>query len=342
MRWLITGGCGFVGSNVADACLSRGYDVVILDNLSRVGSKQNLSWLRMRHGSNWRMVEGDIRNADLVTDLIQKYRPQIIAHLAGQVAMTTSLSNPRLDFEINALGSLNVLEAVRLHSPETIVLYSSTNKVYGDLEWIDYKETTTRYIAPDFPAGFDESLPLCFASPYGCSKGSADQYMLDYARIFGVRTIVFRHSSIYGGRQFATFDQGWVGWFCVQALETVRKRDHTFTIAGNGKQVRDVLHADDLVRLYVDCAPACIDVAAGQAFNIGGSMTQSLSILELLMHLEQMLSVQLHPRHLPPRASDQKVFVANNAKATRILGWVPQINTSTGLQQMLAWLEESL
>lgn len=342
MRWLITGGCGFLGSNVADACLSRGDEVVILDNLSRVGSEQNLRWLRARHGADWRMVEGDIRNADLVAAVIQEHQPRAIAHLAGQVAMTTSLANPRLDFEVNALGALNVLEAARLHSPETIVLYSSTNKVYGDLEWVRYEETPTRYVAPDFPDGFDESLPLCFASPYGCSKGSADQYMLDYARMFGVRAIVFRHSSMYGGRQYATFDQGWLGWFCMQALRTVQHPDHTFTIAGNGKQVRDVLHADDLVRLYVERAPAHADAAAGQVFNIGGGMAQSLSILELLARLEQMLDVALRPQRLAPRASDQKIFVADNGKAARLLGWAPHVTADAGLQRMLTWLKEGL
>ncbi|MCS6773582.1 MAG: GDP-mannose 4,6-dehydratase [Thermoflexales bacterium] len=341
MRWLITGGCGFLGSNLADAVLARGDEAVILDNLSRMGSEQNLRWLRMRHGTEWRMVEGDVREADLVARLVQECKPDVIAHLAGQVAMTTSLSNPRLDFEVNALGTLNVLEAVRCFSPETIVLYSSTNKVYGSLEWIRYEETPTRYTAPDFPNGFDERLPLSFESPYGCSKGSADQYMLDYARMFGLRTVVFRHSSMYGGQQYATFDQGWVGWFCLQALRTVQQPDHSFTVAGNGKQVRDVLHVSDLVRLY-QAVPSHIEAAAGQAFNIGGGMGQSLSILELLANLEQILHVALRPQHLMPRASDQKVFVADNTKATQYLGWVPRVGCAEGIQQMVDWLKEVL
>jgi CDP-paratose 2-epimerase len=341
VRWLITGGCGFLGANIADACLGRGQDVCILDNLSRTGSEQNLNWLRARHGCEWRMVQGDIRDASLVNEVIKTYRPDVIAHLAGQVAMTTSLANPRLDFEINALGSLNVLEAVRIHSPETIILYSSTNKVYGNLEWIRYEEHETRYIAPDFPDGFDESLPLSFESPYGCSKGCADQYMLDYARIFGLRTVVFRHSSMYGSRQYATFDQGWIGWFCMQALQAAKKGgEHDFTIAGNGKQVRDVLHVEDLIRLYTEHAPKHIAVAAGQVFNIGGGMARSLSILELLAYLEQLLHIELKPRHLPPRVRDQKVFVANNAKASQLLKWTPQINADKGIEEMIAWLHE--
>jgi len=341
MRWLITGGCGFLGCNIADACLRRGDDVCVLDNLSRVGSEQNLEWLCARHGREWRMVKGDVRDASLVAEVVKTHRPDVIAHLAGQVAMTTSLANPRLDFEINALGSFNVLEAVRLHWPEAIIIYSSTNKVYGNLEWVRYEELATRYVAPDFPDGFNESLPLCFESPYGCSKGCADQYMLDYAHMFGLRTVVFRHSSMYGGRQYATFDQGWIGWFCMQALQTATKgSEHDFTVAGNGKQVRDVLHVDDLVRLYTEHTPAHIAVAAGQVFNIGGGMAHSLSILELLAYLEQLLDVQLKPRHLPPRASDQKVFVANNAKANDLLEWMPQISASRGIKQMVAWLRE--
>ncbi len=340
MRWLITGGCGFLGANVADHCLARGEEVVVLDNLSRVGSSQNLDWLRARHGQDWRMVQEDIRNTDGVAHLIAEVKPDAIIHLAGQVAMTTSLANPRLDFEINALGSLNVLEAVRLKSCESIVLYSSTNKVYGDLEWVHYVETPTRYVTPDYPNGFDESLPLSFESPYGCSKGCADQYMLDYARMFGIRTVVFRHSSMYGGRQFATYDQGWVGWFCLQALQTARSpAEHSFTISGNGKQVRDVLHVDDLVWLYLDCTVPHIDQAAGQVFNIGGGMEQSLSLLELLQFLENTLEIALNPQRLPPRASDQKVFVADIAKARRLLSWTPRVSAQEGIVNMLAWLQ---
>jgi CDP-paratose 2-epimerase len=341
MTWLITGGCGFVGSNLAEALLSRGDDVVVLDNLSRTGSRDNLAWLRTRHGSDWRFVELDVRDAPAIEQLIAEVRPVAIAHLAGQVAMTTSLQQPRLDFEINALGTLNILEAVRQHAPATMVMYSSTNKVYGDLEWVRYDETDTRYIAPDYPAGFDESLPLSFHSPYGCSKGTADQYMLDYARMFDLTTVVFRHSSMYGGRQFATYDQGWIGWFCQQALAVRRQPDREpFTISGNGKQVRDVLHADDIVALY--CAAAAQrEAARGHAFNIGGGMAQSLSLLELFHLLECEVNVPLAYRRLPPRPSDQKVFVADVATAQRALGWQPRVSAADGLKRTLAWLEDS-
>ena len=212
MKYLITGGCGFLGSNLASEVLKRGEKLIIVDNLSRIGSADNLIWLKKQ--GDFRFIHADIRNANDVTRVISEVKPDVIFHLAGQVAMTTSISDPRMDFEINALGTLNVLEAVRQHVPEAIVIYSSTNKVYGDLEWVKYEEIDTRYITPYYPKGFDENTPLDFRSPYGCSKGAADQYMLDYARMFDLRTVVFRHSSMYGGRQFATYDQGWIGWFC--------------------------------------------------------------------------------------------------------------------------------
>lgn len=342
MRWLITGGCGFLGANLADRCLARDDEIIVLDNLSRAGADQNLTWLRTHHGAAWRMVQGDVRDADHIAALMAETKPDAVAHLSGQVAMTSSLANPRLDFETNALGTLNVLEAVRLHHPKAIVFYSSTNKVYGDLEWVRFEEQATRYTTPDFPAGFDEHTPLSFASPYGCSKGCADQYMLDYARMYGIRTVVFRHSSMYGGRQFATFDQGWIGWFCMQALATMRNPDHRFTIAGNGKQVRDVLHVDDLLALYLHCAISHIDRSSGEVFNIGGGMAQSLSLLELLAWLEAHVGVTLNFDRLPPRSSDQKVFVANNAKAAHRLGWQPRVGAAEGIQRMLDWLQTGM
>lgn len=344
MTWLITGGCGFVGSNLADAILGQSEDVVILDNLSRTGSRENLAWLRRNHGAEWRFVETDIRDTDCVTRLVKELQPFAIAHLAGQVAMTTSLQNPRLDFEINVLGSLNVLEAVRLHTPESIVLYSSTNKVYGDLKWVRYEETGTRYVAPEFPNGFDESFPLEFHSPYGCSKGAADQYMLDYARMFGLRTVVFRHSSMYGGRQFATYDQGWIGWFCQKAIEAKRcdsqgKDLERFTISGNGKQVRDALHVEDIIQLYIT-ASKHIELINGIAFNIGGGTENSVSLLELFGILNSLLGLKLEYSTSPWRSSDQKVFIADIARATQHIGWKPQIDLETGLDAMLKWSQE--
>ena len=342
MKWLITGGCGFVGTNLANSLLKSGDEVIILDNLSRVGAHDNLAWLREGHGTDWRFVEEDIRNAEGVANLVKELRPDALAHLAGQVAMTTSLQNPRLDFEINTLGSLNVLEAVRLNSPETVVLYSSTNKVYGDLAWVRYEETATRYVAPDFPNGFDESIPLDFHSPYGCSKGAADQYMLDYARMFGLRTVVFRHSSMYGGRQFATYDQGWIGWFCQKAVETKRAQEMgleppVFTISGNGKQVRDVLHADDLVRVYTMAAAEC-ERTAGRVYNIGGGTPGSLSLVELFEMLEQLTGNLMRFERIAWRTRDQKAFVADYSKAKIDFGWHAQVSVAEGLQHTLQWV----
>jgi CDP-paratose 2-epimerase len=218
------------------------------------------------------------------------------------------------------------------------VVYSSTNKVYGDLAQYTYRETETRYECIDKPNGFDEITPLEFHSPYGCSKGAADQYMLDYARIFGLKTVVFRHSSMYGGRQFSTYDQGWVGWFCQKAIGTRNGTiDMPFTISGSGKQVRDVLHAEDMKRLYF-AAHANIDREKGQVFNIGGGMANSLSLLELFSLLEEITGVELNYTKLPVRESDQKVFVADITKAKDVLGWEPEVVPSQGISQMIEWI----
>jgi CDP-paratose 2-epimerase len=338
MTWLITGGCGFVGTNLVDALLARGWDVVILDNLSRVGSKRNLAWLRSRHG-DFRFVQVDIRDAEGVARLVREVRPRVVAHLAGQVAMTKSIEDPRLDFEVNALGTLNVLEAVRLHSPDSIVLYSSTNKVYGSLEHLRYEETETRYVLPDYPDGLDENLPLDGHSPYACSKLAADQYVRDYHRTYGIRTVVFRHSSMYGGRQFPTYDQGWIGWFCLKALEQGGSNERPFAIHGNGKQVRDVLHADDLIRVYL-AAVERIDRAAGQVYNIGGGVENSLSLLELFSELERLTGHKIRFTPLEWRPADQKVFIADFRKAVQDLSWKPLVNKQEGLLHMLQWARE--
>jgi CDP-paratose 2-epimerase len=336
MKWFITGGCGFVGSNLTDALLTMGDEVIILDDLSRVGSRDNLSWLHSRHGVEWRFIEDDIRDTDVVSQNIQDTKPDVLAHLAGQVAMTTSLHNPRFDFEVNVLGTINVLEAVRTFSSETIVLYSSTNKVYGELAWVDYEEHETRYVAPHYPNGFDETIPLNFHSPYGCSKGAADQYMLDYARMFDLRTVVFRHSSMYGGRQFATYDQGWIGWFCLKALEMADSDAQPFTISGNGKQVRDVLHATDLVAVYLK-AIEHIHRASGHVYNIGGGPENSLSLLELFALLERLTGNTMRFVHIEERAGDQKVFVACIGKAAQMIKWKPQFHIKNGIKEMVEW-----
>lgn len=336
MKLLITGGCGFLGSNLAAYAMAQGMEPIVFDNLSRFGSADNLAWLRQQ--GIFRFVHGDIRNRNDVVRLVADLCPDAVFHLAGQVAMSTSIVNPYMDFEVNALGSLNLLEAIRQHAPDAAILYSSTNKVYGDLEQYRYQETATRYECVDYPHGFDESVPLEFHSPYGCSKGAADQYMLDYARIFGLKTVVFRHSSMYGGRQFATYDQGWVGWFCQQAVAIKRgELQAPFTVSGTGKQVRDVLHAEDMNRLYF-AALAHLDQARGQVFNVGGGRENSLSLLELFNLLEKNLGIEMSYRRLPVRASDQRVFVADVTRASRLLGWAPEVNAERGVAAMVEWV----
>lgn len=336
MKLVITGGCGFLGSNLASDAIARGDELVVFDNLYRNGSRDNLVWLQGQ--GRFSFEHGDIRNQNDITRVIQAFKPDAVFHLAGQVAMTTSIANPRMDFEVNVMGTHNLLEAVRQHCPSAIVVYSSTNKVYGDLEQYTYEETQTRYRCVEQPKGFDERSQLDFHSPYGCSKGAADQYMLDYARIFGLKTVVFRHSSMYGGRQFATYDQGWVGWFCQKAVETSRGQLHEpFTISGTGKQVRDVLHADDMKRLYT-AAVNNIEKAKGKAFNIGGGIENSLSLLELFSMLEAQLNIKLNYTRLPVRESDQRVFVADIGKAKQLLNWEPAVSAEEGVSRMVDWV----
>lgn len=335
MKLLITGGCGFLGSNLAADAMARGDELVVFDSLYRNGSRDNLAWLQSK--GRFRFEYGDIRNQNDITRVTQEFKPDVIFHLAGQVAMTISIANPRMDFEVNAIGTHNLLEAVRQHVPNATVIYSSTNKVYGDLEQYAYRETDTRYECIEHPIGFDENTELDFHSPYGCSKGAADQYMLDYARIFGLKTVVFRHSSMYGGRQFATYDQGWVGWFCQKAVEAKKgTQKEPFTISGTGKQVRDVLHADDMKRLY-SAAIANIETAKGQAFNVGGGIENSLSLLELFSLLQEFAGVDLNYTKLPVRESDQRVFVADIAKAEKELGWRPEVSSREGVKRMFDW-----
>ena len=338
MKLLINGGCGFLGSNLASHGIKMGYDVTIFDNLSRIGSSGNLEWLRTL--GEFKYIHGDTRNKNDVETVIKEGQFDAVFHLAGQVAMTTSIANPYKDFESNTLGAVNLLDSVRKYSPDTAVFFSSTNKVYGDLEQYTYDETDTRYVCCEFPNGFDESVPLDFRSPYGCSKGAADQYMLDYYRIFGIKTTVFRHSSMYGSRQFATYDQGWIGWFVEKALERYNNPScEPFTISGNGKQVRDILHADDMISLYYT-ALENVDKVCGQAYNIGGTMAQSLSLLELFLMLEELLGINLSYTQLPPRSSDQKVFVADITKINKAIGWSPKVSAHDGVSAMCDWVKE--
>lgn len=342
---LVTGGCGFLGSNIAAHFLKQGSKVVVIDALFREGGSLNLEWLRSLDTSGqFHFIQGDLADEYIVQSVFQEHGSfDYICHLGGQVAMTTSLSDPRRDLNTNVVGTFNVLEAARAHCPNALIAYSSTNKVYGDLEDYDYHEGETRYSVIERPNGFDEQTPLDFASPYGCSKGSADQYVRDWYRNYGLKTVVFRHSSIYGGRQFSTFDQGWIGWFCKNAqaqADAIKNgaQPPEFTISGSGKQVRDVIHAEDLIALY-QSAYTHREQAAGEIFNIGGGVENSLSLLELFEILRSKLDLKnpLAFKKLPPRQSDQKWFVADINKAAEILAWKPQVTASQGLDRMLEW-----
>lgn len=338
--FLITGGCGFVGSNIAAKLLQAGERVILVDNLSRTGSPENLQWLKTLGSPEFEQL--DVGEPMMLSDAIKRAAPDVVFHLAGQVAMTTSLQSPFADFRTNVVGTLNLLEAVRLHSPGTVVVYSSSNKVYGALQGVSLVEEESRYSAPDYPKGLSEKLPLDFRTPYGCSKGAADQYVLEYARTFGLKTAVFRHSTIYGSRQRSTFDQGWVGWFCMQALEQASGGvGDSFTISGDGKQVRDMLHVDDAVSCYLQAASS-IEKIKGQAFNIGGGAANSSSLLELFELLENELRVSLRYRKLDWRHEDQKYFVADNTKIRSAIGWGPTVTKKEGVLNTLEWIRSCL
>ena len=349
MKLLITGGCGFLGSNLASFYLQKEAEVVVLDALFRRGSSANLAWLDNQAAPGlFHFIQADLADKDAVFAVFRRHAPfDYICHVGGQVAMTTSLQDPERDLQTNVLGTFNVLEAARSLSPDALIAYSSTNKVYGDLEWLRHDETATRYKQPDHPIGLDEALALDFSTPYGCSKGAADQYVRDWARVYGLKTVVFRHSSIYGGRQFASFDQGWVGWFCQKAIEQKicwqnGGSPEPFSIAGTGKQVRDVLHADDLINLY-NLAFEHRDQLTGEIFNIGGGVANSLSLLELFDVLSDLLGIPpLAYKLTPRRSSDQDCFIANINKAARILDWTPLISYKSGIAKMLEWTEENL
>ena len=345
--WIVTGGCGFLGSNLTANLLADGIGVVVVDSLRRHGATHNLLWLHQcatQAGSGrLTFVSADVRNRTDIDKLFDVHGTHVeaVAHLAGQVAMTTSIESPRYDFEVNVMGAINVLEAIRTYCPEAVALFSSTNKVYGDLTQLKHVETELRWTLRDFPAGLPESCGLSFHSPYGCSKGAADQYFLDYHRMFGLRTVVFRHSSMYGGRQFSTFDQGWVGWFCQEFLRQKREvsmagKCAPFTISGDGKQVRDLLWIDDAVACYRQAVQT--PKAVGQVFNIGGGMDNSLSLLELFKLLQASLDHVPVFTRVAERASDQRVFVANGLLAQTLLGWGPTVSAREGVGRMLAWL----
>jgi CDP-paratose 2-epimerase len=333
--WIITGGSGFIGCHAADRLHRLGDKVVLVDNLSRRGASDNLAWLRSRGvGLGDSFIKADVRDPAAINAVLSLHPDaDVVLHLAAQVAVTTSVSDPRDDFEVNALGTFNVLEAVRtVAKGRPAVLYASTNKVYGNLEHVHVVERDGRYAYEDRPFGVDESEPLDFHSPYGCSKGAGDQYVRDYARIYGLKTVSFRQSCIYGTRQFGIEDQGWVAWFCVAAVT-----GKPFTIYGDGKQIRDTLWVDDLINAYI-AAVDRIDVASGRVFNVGGGPSNTLSLLELVDTLSLALGRPLNPPFSDWRPGDQRVFVADVREAQRVLDWRPKMSTSEGVSTLLGWV----
>jgi len=335
-KWVITGGTGFIGCHASARLHAAGHQVVVVDNLSRKGAEANLAWLQGQGITNF--VKADIRDPGAMSRLMEEHADaDVVLHLAGQVAVTTSVVDPRGDFEANALGTFNVLEAVRAAAKgRPAVFYSSTNKVYGNLEHVEVVERNGRYAYADRPLGVNEEERLDFHSPYGCSKGTGDQYVRDYARIYGLKTVVFRQSCIYGTRQFGIEDQGWIAWFSIAA--TLGKR---FSIYGDGKQIRDALWVDDLVALY-QRAWERIDVARGDVFNVGGGPENTLSLLELVAEIERATGRTLNPGFADWRPGDQRVFVADIRKAKERLGWAPTVSTTEGIKRLLEWVRENL
>ncbi len=334
MHYLITGGAGFIGSNYVYRLLARGERVTVYDNLSRPGADVNLAWLRKTFGHDtFTFVRGDVRDAALLTATAA--RADVIVHLAAQVAVTTSVDHPRQDFEINALGTFNVLEAARLSGRAPIILYASTNKVYGGMEEVIIEEQETRYTYRDFPHGIPETYPLDFHSPYGCSKGTGDQYVRDYARIYNLPTVVFRQSCIYGPRQFGVEDQGWVAWFIIAAVT-----GRPITIYGDGKQVRDLLYVDDLLDAY-DAAIAHIEQARGKVYNIGGGPANQLSVWhEFAPILERLLGHPISVSWGDWRPGDQRIYVSDIRRAIRELEWQPRVSVQEGIRRLYAWVVE--
>lgn len=324
---LITGGCGFIGTNIAARHIQAGDDVAVADSLVRPGTVFNLEYLRSLGEVFY--VPLDLRNRSDVFDLIRDHHFDAVYHMAAQVAVTTSIVRPEVDFDTNALGTFNLLEALRRFEPETRLVYASTNKVYGEMPGVPIvlNHKTNRYEYAD-RQGIDEGQPLSFATPYGCSKGAADQYVLEYARQYAMNTVVFRQSCIYGPRQFGLEDQGWVAWLTIRAI--ARK---PITIYGDGRQVRDVLYVDDLVDAY-DLALDHIGTTRGKAYNIGGGPGNTLSLLELLDILK---ADEPEVKYAIWRSGDQRVFICDVSRAKKDFGWEPRTSPERGTTKLYNW-----
>jgi CDP-paratose 2-epimerase len=334
-QYLITGGAGFIGSNYVSRLLKRGEAVTIFDNLSRSGAEKNILWLQDTYGKGaFDLIQGDVRDADAIRKAAAT--AEVIVHLAAQVAVTTSVVNPREDFEINATGTFNVMEAARQANNQPVVIYASTNKVYGGMEEVEIVEKEEYYDYKDLPQGVSEEQPLDFHSPYGCSKGSGDQYVRDYHRIYGIPSVVLRQSCIYGPRQFGIEDQGWVAWFVIAAV-----LGKPITIYGDGKQVRDVLYVEDLLNAY-DAAIQHIDQAAGRVYNIGGGRKFTLSIWKQFgPMLEELLGKKIEVAYDEWRPGDQLVYVSDIRKAQKELKWIPRMDVELGVRTLFDWVSEN-
>ena len=331
---LVIGGAGFIGCNVAEFYAKKGNPVILFDNLSRDKTDKNVQWLHETFPENITFIQGDIcKDRDRLGQLMEEV--DVVFHLAGQVAVVTSVKNPLDDCYNNLLGTVHVLEAIRNSKRRPILLFSSTNKVYGELEDVPVKELETRYEYDGLPLGVSEKQQLNFHSPYGCSKGGADQYVRDYARIYGLRTVVFRQSCIYGYRQFGAEEQGWIAWFIIA---TVLQKP--ITIFGDGKQMRDILFVEDLCEAY-DTAIKNIETTSGKIYNIGGGQKNTLSILELLKILENIFGKEIPVKFADWRPGDQKAFVCNIQKAQNEFGWQPKTMPAEGIKKLAEWVKEN-
>jgi len=338
MRVLITGGAGFVGSNTADTLLKKGYEVTILDNLSRKGTEKNLEWLKNNH-KDLEFMKADVRDFDVMKSACMD--KDLIFHLAAQVAVTTSIKNPKDDFDINALGTFNVLEAARLSKSNPIVVYSSTNKVYGNnVNLIPLKISNTRYEFddPNFENGVPETLSTDANehTPYGSSKYMADLYTRDFAAVYGMNTISFRMSCVYGTRQFGNEDQGWIAHFVISSILA-----RPLIVFGDGKQVRDVLFIDDLLDALL-LATDNIKKTRGQAYNIGGGINNTISLLELIDLLKKSIGKNILYSFSDWRPFDQKVYISDIRKAKQDFGWEPKISAEEGIKKLIGWVGENI
>ena len=331
---LITGCAGFIGFHISKKLLKQNINVVGIDNLSRAGSDLNLSLLK--NYKNFNFFHVDIQNYDKLCKIFLEFTGfDLVIHQAAQVAVTKSISNPRLDFETNALGTFNLLEATRLFSPEAVFQFASTNKVYGTMEEVDVLEVNGRYNYKNLKNGVSEKFKLDFHSPYGCSKGVADQYVRDYFRIYGLKTMVLRQSCIYGTRQFGVEDQGWIAWFAIASI-----LGKNITIYGDGKQVRDVLWIDDLVEAYISLYEKA-ENTAGQIFNLGGGFENILSINELVNYLTKYKVIKSKPKFSQWRPGDQKIYVSDIKKISDMTGWKPKITPEKGIKLLVDWCKKN-